>query len=267
MKVIRYGNQIKTKETTLILGGFSFIHNGHKHLIEFARQFKKPISIMIIENPEFFNHKNSVQPLADRLQDLANLEVSVAIVVTMNKTIAASEGEVFLKEIKKAVNAKKTISGKDFALGKNRSLKASNIKDHTIVNSFKVNNLKMSTSILVEDLKLGNVKSIKQNSPFGYTTTIRVDTKNVVQNQHLVQKASGIYAIYGEVNDILYWGYSHVDINGKEKVKFPQLKVKNQTYHARIHYQNLIRKIIKSSDDKILNFDIEKIKKYLYQQN
>ena len=263
MKVIRYGNKIKNKATTLILGGFSFIHNGHKHLIDYARQFKRPISIMIIENPEFFSHKSTVQPLDDRLQDLANLGVDFAIVVTINKTLAATSGEIFLEKIKESVNAKQTISGRDFALGKNKNLKAVNIENHIIVDAFKVNNVKMSTSLLIEDLKLGNVRSIKKNSPFGYTTTVRVNTKNILQNQKLVNKSCGIYAIYGEVNEILYWGYTHVDINGIEHIFLPQLKVKNQTYYVRVYYQNLIRKIIKSSNDKILPEDIINVKKYL----
>ena len=263
MKVIRYGNKIKTKKTVLILGGFSFIHNGHKHLIDFAKKFKKPISIMIIENPEFFHHKSIVQPLEDRLQDLANLGVNFAVVVKMDKSLAASKGEIFLENIKASVNAFRTISGKDFALGKNKSLIASEIKDHTIVDSLKINNVKMSTSLLVEDLKLGDVKHIKRNSPFGYTTTSRVNTKNILENQKLVKKASGIYAIFGEVNEILYWGYAHVDISGIEHIKLPQLQLKNRAYNVRVHYQHLIRKIIRLSNDNISSDDIQNVKRYL----
>lgn len=263
MKVIKYGQSIKTRETTLVLGGFGMIHNGHKLLIEEAQKLKKPISIMIIENPEYFNNKKPIQPLEDRLQNLANLGVSIAVVVKMDITIASTPGKIFLENIKKSVNAKKTFSGKDFVVGKNKELTAQKIEDNIVVEPLKVNEAKLSTSLLVEDLKSGDVKNIKRNSPFGYTMISKVNTKGILDNKDYVEKSAGIYAIWGEVNDVLYWGYTHIDFNGQEHVYLPQLKVDNKVYKVRIHYQNLIRRIIKSSEDKVFEQDIENTKKFL----
>jgi len=178
MKVIKYGQTLKTKPTSLILGGFETIHNGHVTLIEEAKKLKKPIAIMLLENPEFFSNKKEIyQPLEDRLQDLSNLGVDIAIVVKMTKTVAATEGNKFLNEVKKSVNAINTFSGADFAMGKNKSLKAKDIEGNTIVDLLKVNNAKISTSLLANDLALGKVKEIKKFTPFGYITSVNLNAK------------------------------------------------------------------------------------------
>jgi len=55
-------------------------------------------------------------------------------------------------------------------------------------------------------------------------------------------------------------------MNNNERVFIPQLDTKNKTYVVRIHYEHIIRKIIKSSTDTVTDFDSETVSQYLSLQ-
>ncbi|WKX02735.1 hypothetical protein [Candidatus Mycoplasma mahonii] len=261
MYVTRFPNKITNKKTTLILGSFESFHNGHFKLVKKAREFNNQIVMMIIENPEDIPgaSKEVFQPLDIRLQNLSNVDIDFVVVVKYDTSIAAMDGHKFLEKMIKITNAKKIVSGKDFAMGKGRHLKATDIKDNVIIDILKVNGAKVSTSILKESLQLGNVDLIKKITPFTYINKFKVNAKKEINFDHSIKLHNGLYACFSIVNDIKYWSYLEVPIDEKPKLIIPQLKVVNKAFEAIVEIHKRVKIIVKDSQNRTTEEDIAKV--------
>lgn len=209
MKVARYPNKISDKKTTLVLGAFESFHYGHISLIDEAKRLRRPITLMMIENPNHLPNKKSSEyaDFETRLIQAANLGIDQTLVIPFTAEIKNKQGEEFLKELIKITNAQHIVVGKDFAMGFNRSLTAEKIKElfpsTTIAEPVKFNSSKLSTSTLKELVETGDMDVIKKLSPFSYTISTRVgDDKTFKISTAMPQR--GIYAAFVVVNQIKF---------------------------------------------------------------
>lgn len=271
MKVTHYPKTLNTKyKTTLILGSFETIHNGHLELINTARKLGKRIAIMLMDNPKDlpgFNKEKEFTSLNIRLQQLANLQVDFASVVKYDKHVALLEGKDFIKTLMKSVNASHIVIGKDFKCGRGGSFAAKDIvkefKDVTVVEHKKINEKKISSSLLKEFLTLGEVDLVKKLSPFAYTIEAKVNSKNIVDISMYPKLHSGIYASSIIVNEIEYWALVHISQSNVATIKVPDLQLKNSPYKGSLSLHKLIRIIVSSREDNIKDTDLENVAFYL----
>lgn len=119
-----------TRSTVLTLGVFDGLHLGHQKImqtvIERARAINAvPTAITFDPHPRAVLHPENAPPLLQTLdQRLANFEVlgiRQAIVIRFDKSFAAQNAEVFLRDIvHERLQAKEVYLGKGFAFGANR---------------------------------------------------------------------------------------------------------------------------------------------------
>lgn len=271
MKVARYPIKISNKKTTLVLGGFEAFHLGHIALIEEAKKFKLPVTLMMIENPSNIPNKkvNEYCEFNTRLIQAANLGIEQVMVLTFTDEIRNKNGEEFLKELIDIYNVQNIVVGKDFAMGHNRSLSAEKIKEilstTTIVEPIKFNNVKLSTSTLKEMVEVGDVHIIKKLSPFSYTITTRVnDDKTFTFSTTTPQR--GVYAAFVIVDSIKFWALVKIGFESNT-ILIPDLHLVNSGFDARIEMRKLIRIIIRTDQGKVTDEDKEKTIDYLSENN
>ncbi len=266
MIVTNYPNKLTSKKTTLILGSFESFHMGHLSLIEKAKEFKKPIVVMLFENPSALPgaSKKEYQPLDIRIQNLSDLGIEFAMVVKFGTKVSSLKGKTFLDKIIKLTGAVNLISGEDFALGKGRDLKAKDIPNINIVKAYKSKSgKKISTSLLKELLPLGEVLLLKKLATSPYKNRFQIRPDNTFTFKDSIALHTGVYATFTLVNDIRYWSYVEIGIDTKPVLTVPQLKLTNQPYEAIIEFHNLTKIIVKKSENKTTEKDIEKVVKVL----
>lgn len=269
MKVAHFPNQISTHKTTLVLGAFEAIHNGHLELIKAAQKEGHRVAVMIIENPSALPgaSKEEFASLDIRLEHLAWLGVEFVSVVKFNEDIRLMDGKEFIKQIMKSVNAESLVMGSDFACGRGGEYKAKDIandfKDSKIIDILKINDKKISTSILREMITLGHVDTIRQLAPFAYEVKANVDSKGFFEIKNQPKLHAGIYAATAEINDILYWACVYVNQAGVMNIQVPDLQIKNSPFNGNIAFLKLVRVIVSSAKDKFEKDDLAKVANYL----
>lgn len=271
MKVARYPIQISNKKTTLVLGGFEAFHLGHIALIEEAKKLKLPITLMVIENPSGLPNKKTIEycEFETRLIQAANLGIDQVVALTFTDEIRNKNGEEFLKELINIYNVQNIVAGKDFAMGHNRGLTAEKIKDifenTIVVEPIKFNNIKLSTSTLKEMVEIGDVHIIKKLSPFSYTITTRVNNDRSFDFA-TVKPQRGVYAAFVVVDSIKFWAMVKIGFESNT-ILIPDLHLVNSGFDARIEMRKLIRVIVRTDQDKVMDEDKEKTIDHLSENN
>lgn len=210
MKVAYFPKQIAMHKSTLVLGSFEMIHNGHLELINQAQKLGKRIAVMIIANPTSLpgSSQEEFASLDIRLQHLADLGVDYVSVVKFDEEIRLTEGKKFVKQIVEATKAENIVIGADFACGRGGEYKAKEIakdfKNVTVVEPIKFNDKKISTSVIKELVTLGDVDVIKKLSPFYFEVNANVDSKGFFKFEKEPKLHAGIYATTAIINDIRY---------------------------------------------------------------
>ena len=269
MQVVNYPNKITSGKRTLVLGTFASIHNGHLKLIEKAQSFRNKVIVMIIANPNELpaSHKTNFESLKIRLQQLSNLEVDECIVVNFDLKIRNTTGEDFVKSLVDLYNVKKIVVGDDFAMGKNASLKAKDIKekyDTEIVEVLKIGDSKLSTKLLVEMVELGDVDLVRKNSPYHYTINSRISNKNLFKiSDEITIPHPGIYSAWAIINSVRYSALIRVSKYGENEVMIKDLNLSNTGYDAELHFVKQIRSVIRKDYDLFKDSDWTESTKYL----
>lgn len=198
MKVTKFPNKISLGERTMILGSFYTFHNGHKILFDIAKSYKNKIIAMLINDLSILKKasKQQYESLEIRLQHMANIGIDEVVVVEFDSNIMGMSGKQFAQKLKEKYNVLRFVVGKDFAMGKNANYKAIDLqKDFNtiIVKLLKINEKKLSTSLLCEFVTFGNVEQVKKNSPFFFTLDARIKSDGIFEINGLTPH-TGIYA-------------------------------------------------------------------------
>ena len=269
MKVLYYPSKLNIKKSSLILGAFEVIHNGHLELIKKAKSFNDPIVIMVVEDPSLLP-KSKLKPATNlnvRLAQLANLNIDYVIVVSMKNKIITTKGYDFVKEIANLCSARRIILGKDFKTGHKANYRASAIKEDfpftIIVDFLKLNATKISSSIVKELLEVGEVEQIAKISPFPFQREFFFNENKEASSDKYSLIHPGIYACYCEVNDIIYWCVIHINTKNKIIIYVPDLIIKKKQFQAKIWFHKKIRTITKLENDGITTNDKKIVASYL----
>ena len=255
MKVSNYPNKISSGKRTLVLGTFASIHNGHLKLIKKAHTLKNKVIVMIIANPNDLpaSHKTNFESLDIRLQQLSNLEIHECVVVNFNLKIRNTTGEDFVKSLVDLYNIKKIVVGEDFAMGKNASFKANHIAakyDTEIVKVLRIGGSKISTKLLVEMVKLGDVDLVKKNSPYYYSINTRVSNMNFFKiSDGITIPHPGVYSAWSTVNDIKYSSLVRISRTGQHEIMIKDLNLSNTGYDVEINFVKQLRSVIRNDFD------------------
>ncbi len=271
MKVARFPIKISNKKTTLVLGAFESFHFGHMALINEAKSLKRPITLMMVENPSGLPNKKTSEycDFDTRLIQAANLGIEQVMSVNFDDETKNKNGEEFLKELIVLSNAQHIIVGKDFAMGFNRQMSAEKIKNTfpktIIVEPVKFNDAKLSTSVLKELVETGDVDIIKKLSPFSYTITTRVhDDKTFAIDS--TEPHKGVYAAFVVVNQVKFWALVKIGFEANTII-IPDLNIINSGFDARIEMRKLIRIFVRKDQDQVQEIDQEKAIAYLSENN
>ncbi|MCK5945853.1 MAG: hypothetical protein KAG04_01135 [Mycoplasmataceae bacterium] len=257
MEVAYYPKEITNKKTTLVMGGFKIIHNGHKKLIDVAKEKKLPISMMIIERD------TDIVSLDIRLVKLAKLGVDFVNVVKFDQKLKNTSGKDFLKKMKQITHAENIVVGEDFAFGKNKSFVAKDIEGAQIIKLEKMNSKKISTTLVKELIELGEVDTIIKISPFPLTVKLEVDAEKVIKTGLPAKLHSGIYAVFVIVNSVKYYGYIYLNMKKEAKIFVPDLQIVNNSFTPVVRLIMMTRKIFMTKQDKLETKDEEQVVEYL----
>lgn len=269
MKVAYFPKQISSSKTTLILGGFEAIHNGHLELIKEAKKIGHKTAVMIVANPSAMpgSSKEEFASLDVRLEHLAALGVDFVTVVKFNEDIRLMDGKKFIEQIVEVTRATDLVMGSDFRCGRGGEYTAKEIskdfKNSKVVDVIKFNDRKISTSSLKELVTLGQVDVIRKLSPFSFEVKTYVDSKGFFKFNNEPKLHAGVYATAAEINEVMYWSYVYVNQKGEMNIQVPDLQLKNSPYDANISFLKLVRIIVSSSKDKFETDDVAKVASYL----
>lgn len=261
MKINTFPGKLTSGKKVMVLGSFNSFHFGHEKLLKTAKKHKKKVVFLLIDNLSILEntHKKPYHSLEIRLQHLANIGVDEVLLIKFNNEIKKMDGKSFAKTLFENYNVEKFIVGKDFSMGENSKYKSSDLAkdfDTEIVEEFKVNDKKISTSILREMVEFGDVHSIKKVSPFYFTKDFRIMADKTFKTEGLMPH-NGVYAAWTIVNDVKYWSAVLVSKN-KNIVHIPDLLVENAGFDSQIEFVKKVRAIIKNNDDVISEEDIKK---------
>lgn len=269
MKVAYFPKQVSSHKTTLILGSFETIHNGHLELIKEAKKLGNKLAVMVIENPSNIpgSSKEEFASLDVRLEHLAALEIDYVTVVKFDEEIRLMDGKKFIEQVVAVTKADKLVMGSDFACGRGREYTSKEIakdfNDSKVVELVKFNDRKISTSTFKELVTLGQVDVIRQLSPFAFEVKANVDSKGFFKFNREPKLHAGVYAASAIINDVMYWAYVYVNQQGVMNIQVPDLQLKNSPYEANVSFLKLVRIIVSSAKDKFEKDDIAKVANYL----
>lgn len=227
---IRCFKKIK-KKIVLTIGVFDGMHIGHQFLIkktvEVAKKIRGLSVVLTFDNhPEkFLSKKNKIKIIKDtesKINRLKILGVDVVLMVDFKKIRFLTASGFFKNYILKNINLYCVVIGKDFVFGKNKSgdvklLKKigneSNFKT-IIVPDIKVNNSKVSSTLIRKYLKNGNIKQVEKMLGRQYSITGKVvhgrhlgfkyPTANIILKYEDIP-VSGVWAVR-----VLYKGRSYL---------------------------------------------------------
>ncbi|WGI36367.1 FAD synthase [Mesomycoplasma lagogenitalium] len=240
-------NKIKIEDSAFILGSFEAIHKGHLKLINKAISENEKVTILIFKNPEELPKNNNLlfMDLNSRIQILANLKIDNILVVNFDEKIKNMSGIDFLNSLK-LMGAQKFYIGKDFKAGKNGELNSEKIKlnfnETVVVDLLENNNVKISTSILKENLVFGNFSFINENLVANFLIKIRINFKNqIFFLEKFHNLPPGLYIVKLIYNNKKYHGFIHINFDKNIKT---QLHLFNQDFSI-ADIENCFLEIIK----------------------
>ena len=159
----------KVKDLHLCLGYFDGLHLGHQSLIDKALE-KGTTGVMTFDVPPHFalgvNTVNAcLSSLYDKATFLEKLGVKYLYVLTMSKDLLHLSREDFVEKVLKLIDPVEIIVGEDYRFGfeaKGTPNYLSNYFNVTVVPLLKINNRKISSRYLKEEVKEGNVKKVSE---------------------------------------------------------------------------------------------------------
>ncbi|QNM93400.1 hypothetical protein H9M94_02160 [Mycoplasma sp. Pen4] len=264
-------DQFKTDDNdTFIIGAFESFHLGHFQLYKKALEVGGRIILVLFSNdagmPKFQN-KIFMDNYA-RYSQLARLSFDSIIELDYNQVSNLDP----LDFIQKLTQGKKCniIAGTDFKFGKNQAMDLSGLQefgDKNIsifpVDTLKVQNVKISTSMLKENVEFGKISFVNSLLVYSYAFSGMVANDNEVKvNEKLVNMHPGIYAAYLHIENIIFYAILHVNQEQKYFFKVIDVNQENSLINKKIwlEVEKEIRLIISNVDDYVQNIDIDNAK-------
>jgi len=264
MKILTSANHFKRikKKIVLTIGVFDGLHIGHQFLIKKAVTVAKKIEGLSVvltfdRHPEkLLNKRNRIKTIKDiesKINRLKIMGVDAVLVEKFEKIKSLSANDFIKKHILKNMNLYCLVTGKDFVFGKNKSgdvrlLKRLGNKFNfktIVVPDIKVNNRKVSSTLIRECLKNGNIKLVEKMLGRQYSISGKVvhgrrlgfkyPTANVKLRYEDIP-ASGVWAVRVFYKGKKYLGAVNIGVAPTLKdEKKAQLEVYIYNFHNNIY--------------------------------
>lgn len=265
----------KINNGVFVLGSFESIHNGHKILFEKAKEINDNVVVVLFANPEDLpkNQNNLFEEFEVRVQVLANFGIKNILVLEYDEKLRSIDGQTFIENLIE-MGASHFVVGKDHKFGKqalwNSEKLATFFPNTTIVELENIiEKVKISTSILKENVALGEMKFVNHFLVEPYKIIVNLDFNNKFkENSQLVKIARGIYTCNFIFENKKYHGYVHFNFLENENSQlflFDFPKTENSDILTRKGYIEIleeIRFIISENTNSIWTSDIEKSLEY-----
>lgn len=226
MEVYNFNYNVKNQKnifegnSNLLIGEFSVFHIGHKELFDKAKSLsnnKLGITLLEIDN------KAKLLPTENELQNLAKIGFDFVILIKFDFDFKTLKANDFIDHIVKKYKVENIIVGEDFRFGIDRMWGVNELNSY-FKNTFvcqikKVNNIKISSSGIIEMVKTGEVKLINDLLVCPYNPLISYESQIFIWNEKLVKLHSGIYFIKIGIGEFLYHGVLHISMSKQDKIK------------------------------------------------
>ncbi len=255
MKVVQFPKPIKEKKPIIILGGFSCIHLGHRELIKQAKKYNKKVIVFMFDKPHILPNKTSqlFEQQAVRIQKIANLGVDYVSLLKTNKDTLFTTAEKFMATIKEVYDPFLIICGEDNKFGHNAKGDVKLLKTLFKVQDIplaKVSNVKISASIIKEQIPFGDIKFCNSLLTEPWTTKVTIESNNTFNlAKEQIEPHHGIYAVMVEIDEMIYHGV--VGVSEKKELKLLNYKKPIQNKVVDIKWVQQLKIQIKDGDDKI----------------
>ena len=287
MQVFRHFPSSSNTSIGLTIGNFDGVHIGHQVLIEklIAESKKRKLtpSVMTFEpHPkEFFTPENAptrLTTLREKLEFFLSYGIEKVFVCAFNQKFSNISSEVFMHQILKAqLKAELLIVGDDFRFGSKRQAGIDDLRKNAFelfeIPEIDVNGKRVSSTLIIEDLKVGRIEEVNQFLGRPYTISGKVvegdkrgrqmgfPTANI-HMKHLRPALTGVYAVkLGNRNGVANLGVRPT-ISGTPKLllEVHLLNFNEDIYgqHVQVTFLAKIRDEMKFEN---INLLIEQIKK------
>lgn len=244
MEIYKFNYQAKNikevfeNNSTLLIGEFELFHIGHKKLFEKAKEISKKnkIGITVFVKPE----KSEIIPFESRLTNLEEIGFDFVIVINFNIEFRLIEADKFIDHIVHKYSIENIVVGEDFRFGKNRLWSAENLKQY-FENTFiceiqKVNEIKISSSLMSEMISTGEINLINDFLLTTYNPSIKYENNNVIWKENIVKPHTGIYYIKIRIEKYWFHGILHLSIKNNNQMVLLNYdeKILNDIYEIKI---------------------------------
>ena len=226
----------ENKPRAICLGYFDGIHLGHRELInktvKEAKEYSlTPTFLTFDPDPNFvlgFKKKNElIMPLEDRFKLVKELGIEDIIVLKFDEESMNLEPNEFIDYLINTLNVKNITVGFDFSFGKRGKgrvkdlLALDNIKVN-VIEELKVNDKKVSSSFIIEDIKNGSVENLKDTlgqlysikgtviKGLGNGKKLSFPTLNIDPLDEYVEPKYGVYAVKVKLKGNEYLGMANI---------------------------------------------------------
>ena len=226
----------ENKPRAICLGYFDGIHLGHRELInktvKEAEEYNlTPTFLTFDPDPNFvlgFKKKNElIMPLEDRFKLVKELGIEDIIVLKFDEESMNLEPNEFIDYLINTLNVKNITVGFDFSFGKRGKgrvkdlLALDNIKVN-VIEELKVNDRKVSSSFIIEDIKNGSVENLKDTlgqlysikgtviKGLGNGKKLSFPTLNIDPLDEYVEPKYGVYAVKVKLKGNEYLGMANI---------------------------------------------------------
>ena len=264
MKIFRNVQSLKKikKKIVLTTGVFDGLHIGHQHLIKkvvkIAKKIKGVSVVLTFDtHPEkFFNKKNKIKLIKDfeaKIKRLKILKVDSVLLEKFNRIKNLSAVDFIKKYILSNMNLYCFVTGRDFVFGKNKSGNISLLRKLSkklkfkllVVPDIKINNKRVSSTLIRKYLKQGKIKLVEKMLGRQYSITGKV-----VKGRHIGFKyptaniklkyeeipADGVWAVRVLYKGKNYLGAANIGVAPTLKgEKKPLLEVYIYNFHRNIY--------------------------------
>lgn len=227
---IEYNNvKIINEPINLCLGYFDGLHVGHKLLINKAKDNEAKSALLTFDFSKdvVLKNKKYLTSIQDKEEILISEKVDYLIVLKFDERIKNLSKEEFIDFLKDSFNIKKLITGFDFRFGKNASGNNDTLKEYfdlEVINEYKIDNHKVSTSLIINNIENGNVEYAKENLGRYYSIKnkvihgkelgrkIKFPTANISLGSYVKPK-DGVYATFVIIDNKRYLGFANVGVH------------------------------------------------------
>ena len=287
MEIIRYSKNIilPKKKRYIALGVFDGVHLGHQKLIKLTIDKAKKndgISIVATFDPhpdKIINPENNVfllTTLGERVNLIRSLDVDVFLIIRFNKMMSKMLPEDFISEILvNGLGVKELFVGFNYKFGFQGKGNTDILRKYSKLYKFKTNILKpivvnntiISSSIIKDYIKLGEIEKAKKLLGHDITISGRVisgkgrgrkllnfATANIETLPDKILPVDGVYLVEIKIDNKKYYGLMNIGVKPTFRETERTIEVHIINFNKKIYNKKVVVNILqKIREEKYFN--------------